>query len=254
MTSSFSQLADFLSTDVNWESSEDDNTMWRVGDFASSLVRKDASLVQQRMAEISRSPSLMDELVPHSEFPHRRRDKFVLYRDPLERFVVRLHRFHPCGTTDTEYGPVHNHRYPGVTVLLGGAYQERVYTEVARDDEHGKATLKLEHEHVLEGGQVDVKGWRTAHQVRNVSSDQAAFTLFVRGPSLRRFSHLYDVGKGTFMHAAGAHGLARVGFLAAMLGSSDVRSRHDAMRFIGSAEQWPDRYTAMLQVAERQQY
>ncbi|WBB80241.1 hypothetical protein O7606_02315 [Micromonospora sp. WMMD882] len=252
MTTSFARLSDFLSTDVDWDDSEDDDTMWRVGDFASSLVRRNPSLVQERMAEISRSRSLMDELVPHSEFPHRRRDKFVLFRDPGERFVVRLHRFHPCGSTDTEYGPIHNHRYPGVTVLLRGAYQERVYTEVARDDARRTADLTLDEERVLAGGQVDVKGWRTAHQVRNVSPDQAAFTLFVRGPSLRRFSHIYDLDNGTFMDTAGAHDLARVGFLTAMMGSAAVRSRHDAMRFIGPADQWSERYDVMMRVAEGQ--
>lgn len=250
MNTSFADLTRFLSNDVDWDSSEDDDVVWRVGDFASSLVQRNPTLIQERMAEITRSRALMSELVPHSEFPHRRRDKFVLFRDPSERFVVRLHRFHPCGGTHTDYGPVHDHRYPGVTVLLRGAYEERVYREVTRDEARGTAKLSLQDERVLDSGRVDVKGWQTAHQVRNASMDEAAFTLFIRGPSLRRFSHVYDVDAGDFMYVAGAHDLARVGFIAAMLGSSDVRSRHDAMRFIGSTRQWPDRYEAMLDVAE----
>ncbi|WP_405829929.1 MULTISPECIES: hypothetical protein [unclassified Streptomyces] len=245
----FDGVVRFLSSDVDWDASEDDSVVWRVGDFLREKLARHPSLVQERFSAIARSSKLMDELVPHSEFPHQRRDKFVLYRDPQERFVVRVHRFHPCGAGDAEFGPVHNHRYPAVTLLLKGSYEERAFRETSRDEEMGTAELTQVKTHSLARGDVDVKGWDQAHQVRNAASEEAAFTLFVRGPSIRRFADIYDVEQGTFRPAGGMHDLARVGFIATMLGSSSIRSRHEALRFMGSAEEWAARKTGMLDAA-----
>lgn len=250
MFSDFDGLVRFLSEDVPWDASDDDAIMARVADAMQEGFQRNSDLVRERIVHVLRNDELLEELLPHADFPHRKRDRYVLFADPQDRFRIRLHRFYPGRVTGRKFGSVHDHKYSACTLILQGAYDERSYSITDRDESTQVARVRLARQHVLSAGMVDVKGMQTAHQVRNNSDDEAMLSLFVRGPSFRAFGDVYDVDTGAFWPYAGAKDTARVGLLTALAGSSDIHAEPEVINFIGNPDRWPERFAGLLAAAD----
>ena len=184
--------------EIDWQS---DSFMFSQAPSLEKLLRQAGSefesTIRPRIDEILSNAALFTELRPMTEYPRSLMDKFTLYRDPRDRFRVRLHRFWPKCIAGDAIEKVHSHKWHMSTVILAGSYVERRFNVAASDDPR-RVVLDESSRDTRTVGQSSSLAMGIPHQVHNPSDDEPCLTLFVRGPALVPAARIYDEETGEY--------------------------------------------------------
>jgi len=178
-----------------------DRVPWEIdeGDKLDSLVLAILARVagnhevwRSRLREIAADDAQFQSLSSFHSFPRLLMDKFVIYCDPQDRFRVRLHRFNPQCNTSGAKERIHSHKWPGYTLILKGSLLETLFEIEELNEDLGYARIRPAHQKTLTAGDVDAKRIGVPHRVTNVHETEAAYTMFIRGPSRKATGLIFD--------------------------------------------------------------
>lgn len=155
-------------------------------------VNHNTGIVQERIEQIRSTPTLFESLKASHLYPRMLLERLQLYADPAERFVIRMHRFHAAHNTGGAKEKIHNHKFPGFTLVLKGEYIEENFSYEDVDLDSRTCRVWSIGTEVLKAGDINAKHRATAHRVRNLHTTASCYTLFIRGPLRDQHGLMFD--------------------------------------------------------------
>lgn len=168
---------------LDWDHIEHDDAHAPL-DTALARIAENPDAIAFRVHELLSDENLFNDSLRDTAYPKQFFDEFLIYRDPHERYRVRLHRFKTVEQNGSLVEPIHDHKWFGMSVLLSGPYLEHRFRFA---DQH----LEQVSERAFTPGMRNALVADTIHAV-SVPYAQPSLTLFVRGPVRRPNFRLYE--------------------------------------------------------------